>query len=109
VVWSLANDLLPSTASASVAVPPVQCAVYFENAIIRTEGNLQPTLLRDGGRSTFLVATCCNSVVAISHPAYGGKVFMVIEAAARIKGVDEDILLLAEESICSLNALSGVL
>jgi hypothetical protein len=82
----LANDLSSSTASAPAAVPPAQRAVYFENAIVHTEGNLQPTLLRDGGRSTFLVATCCHSVVAISHPAYAGKVFMVIEAAARIKG-----------------------
>lgn len=84
VTWSLANDRSPSTESS--VIPPVQRAVYFENAIARTEGNLQPTLLRDGGRSTFLVATCCSSVLAISHPAYAGKVFMVIEAAARIEG-----------------------
>jgi len=86
VAWSLANDLSSSPASASPAVPPVQRAVYFENGIVSTEGGLQPTLLRNGGRSTFLVATCCNAILGVFHPAYDGKIFMVIEAAARVEG-----------------------
>eukprot|EP00472_Partenskyella_glossopodia_P011817 CAMPEP_0197537604 /NCGR_PEP_ID=MMETSP1318-20131121/57390_1 /TAXON_ID=552666 /ORGANISM="Partenskyella glossopodia, Strain RCC365" /LENGTH=325 /DNA_ID=CAMNT_0043095807 /DNA_START=83 /DNA_END=1060 /DNA_ORIENTATION=+ len=70
----------------STKPPPqkVQRLFYFENAIIRAKGDLQPILLRQDGKSTFLVAKCCHSILGVSHPAYDGKVFMVLDAAARV-------------------------
>ncbi len=91
VAWSLANDPFAS-ASRSRNVPPVQRAVYFENAIARAKGDMQPTLLREDGRSTFLVANCCRAVMAVSHAAYAGKVFMVLEASALIEGTVPEAL-----------------
>ena len=52
---------------------------YLENDLtgVRGEENLYLHQLRDGARSTRLAAKCCESILAVDHPAYAGKVIMV--------------------------------
>jgi len=79
-LWSLGG---PPTLS-----PPLEKLVYFQNDVAPlSEQELQRvrlTMLRNDGRSTRLETTCCNSILAVDHPAYQGNVFMVPAAVCHL-------------------------
>ena len=73
-----------ATLSGPPSSSPLSQLFYFSNDVILSDtlasnpsGFLESTQLRDGGRSTRLVARCCRSTLAVDHPAYGGNIVMV--------------------------------
>lgn len=64
---------------------PLSTLAYFPNDITLDQSIedvseiIEVVTLREGGRSSRLVARCCRSTIAVDHPGYGGKLVMVPE------------------------------
>uniref|UniRef100_A0A7S4PHH6 Uncharacterized protein n=1 Tax=Paramoeba aestuarina TaxID=180227 RepID=A0A7S4PHH6_9EUKA len=61
-------------------LPEVPELRYFENVIEKVEGkeNIKLFLLREDGRSKFVVACCCYTAMLVDHPFYLQNVVMVL-------------------------------
>jgi hypothetical protein len=63
---------------------------YFDNDLVRVDGqeSMEVQQLRDGARSSRVVARCCHAVLAVDHPFYQGNVVMVPASACALSAAE---------------------